>query len=158
MEETLNACRRDDEERAPGPGRGPERRGDGGPEGAIMDKLGDLLGDDADAKAEALEGALAGIGRGWVRCSDRMPPLPEGRPRCYLVALEARTPDGAPVKVTVVALYSGKESQEGFAWTPAGKFYWGPDVFEDPVAWRELPICPFGAGGGSAEAKSPGSN
>lgn len=58
--------------------------------------------------------------------------------------LKIQVPNGKYLEVCTVALIQKKEEQKGFAYTPAMKFYWGPDIFDTAYAWAELPkAIPF---------------
>lgn len=48
-------------------------------------------------------------------------------------------PTGKFINSCTVALIQKKESVEGFAHTPAMKFYWGPTIFDTVYAWAEMP-------------------
>lgn len=53
-------------------------------------------------------------------------------------------PTGKFIETTTVALIQKKESKDGFAYTPAMKFYWGAEIFENAYAWAEFPTAiPF---------------
>lgn len=50
-------------------------------------------------------------------------------------------PSGKFVEAITVAYIQKKESQDGFAYTPAMKFFWGPSIFETAYAWAEFPAA-----------------
>ena len=53
-------------------------------------------------------------------------------------------PSGKFIEACTVALIQKKETRDGIAYTPAMKFYWGPDIFDNAYAWAELPSAiPF---------------
>ena len=48
-------------------------------------------------------------------------------------------PSGKFIEACTVALIQKKESKDGFAYTPAMKFYWGAEIFDNAYAWAEFP-------------------
>ena len=46
---------------------------------------------------------------------------------------------GKFIEACTVALIQKKETRDGIAYTPAMKFYWGPDIFDNAYAWAEIP-------------------
>lgn len=48
-------------------------------------------------------------------------------------------PTGVFRDAVTIALIQNHESQNGFAYTPANKFFYGPDIFNDVYAWAEFP-------------------
>lgn len=55
-----------------------------------------------------------------------------------------KIPSGKFIDLCTIALFQNHEDKEGFAYTPANKFFWGPDIFENVYAWAYLPnAIPF---------------
>lgn len=89
----------------------------------------------------------------WHYISEEgLPKLKDGKPKafliCYRVELGEKVtfgsftsliPTGKFLESCTIALIQKKESKDGFAYTPANKFYWGGDIFETAYAWANLP-------------------
>lgn len=58
---------------------------------------------------------------------------------CYINDEKHVVPNGQFIDTTTVALFQNKESKDGFAYTPAKKFYWGGEIFNTAYAWAEFP-------------------
>lgn len=55
-----------------------------------------------------------------------------------------KVPNGKYIEHCTIALIQKKEEQSGSAYTPAMKFYWGPDIYDTAYAWAEMPqAAPF---------------
>lgn len=87
-----------------------------------------------------------------------LPYLADDKPRAFLICYRVELgepiqvngrkvgclPTGKFLECTTIALIQKNESKDGFVYTPAMKFYWGPDIFENVYAWAELPkAIPF---------------
>ena len=81
-----------------------------------------------------------------------LPKLKGDKPKLFLVCLHQELgervtfggfsniiPTGKFFDYCTIALFQNKESKDGFAYTPAKKFYWGPEIFDNAYAWAELP-------------------
>lgn len=87
-----------------------------------------------------------------------LPKIKDGRSHAFLICdrveladvLECndghkiQVPNGKYLEVCTVALIQKNEEHRGSAYTPAMKFYWGPDIFDNVYAWAEIPkAIPF---------------
>ena len=94
----------------------------------------------------------------WHYISEEgLPKLKNNRAKSFLICYRAELgntieingrkevfPSGKFIEACTVALIQKKESKDGFAYTPAMKFYWGAEIFENVYAWAEFPsVIPF---------------
>lgn len=94
----------------------------------------------------------------WHYISEEgLPKLKNNRAKVFLICYRAELgenieingrkevfPIGKFIEASTVALIQKKETRDGIAYTPAMKFYWGPDIFDNAYAWAELPSAiPF---------------
>ena len=94
----------------------------------------------------------------WHYISEEgMPKLKDNKAKVFLICYRAELgetieingrkevfPTGKFIEASTFALIQKKESKDGFAYTPAMTFYWGPDIFSTAYAWAELPSAiPF---------------
>lgn len=56
-----------------------------------------------------------------------------------LGSLREVIPTGVFKNAVTIALIQNHESESGFAYTPANKFFYGPDIYNDVYAWAEFP-------------------
>ena len=76
----------------------------------------------------------------WHYISEEgMPKLKNNLPKTFLVCVRYALMNGNFVDVCTVAIIQKKETTNGRAYTPAMKFYYGPDIFDNAYAWAELP-------------------
>ena len=89
----------------------------------------------------------------WHYISEEgMPKIKDNKPKafliCYRVELGEKIifgsftdiiPIGKFIESCTIALIQKRESKDGFAYTPANKFYWGGDIYESAYAWARLP-------------------
>ena len=94
----------------------------------------------------------------WHYISEEgLPKLKNNRAKAFLICYRAELantieingrkeafPNGKFIEACTVALIQKKETRDGIAYTPAMKFYWGPDIFNNAYAWAEIPSAiPF---------------
>lgn len=94
----------------------------------------------------------------WHYISEEgLPKLKNNRTKAFLICYRAEFcetieingrkeafPNGKFIEACTVALIQKKETRDGIAYTPAMKFYLGPDIFDNAYAWAEFPSAiPF---------------
>lgn len=91
----------------------------------------------------------------WHYISEEgLPKIKGNKPKMFLICLHQElgeritfgefsdiVPTGKFIDYCTIALIQNKESKDGFAYTPAKKFYWGPDIFNNVYAWSEMPTA-----------------
>lgn len=89
----------------------------------------------------------------WNYISEKgLPKLKDNKPHAYLICYRVELgqriqigsmvdvlPTGKFIESCTVALIQKKASKDGFAYTPAKKFYWGGDIYDTAYAWAEFP-------------------
>lgn len=89
----------------------------------------------------------------WHYIKDEgLPKVKGDRPRLFLICVHQELgekvtfgrfteliPTGKFIDYCTIALIQEKDSKEGSAYSPAKKFYWGSDIFDNAYAWAEMP-------------------
>ena len=74
----------------------------------------------------------------WTLCKDKLPKIKGGKAKSFIIVLKVKVNDKIYYPTTI-AMKQNHESQDGIAYTPKNKFFWGADIFEEVIAWMPIP-------------------